>query len=153
MIKAIVEIPVGSMYKYEVDKESGRLVIDRPLIQPIPYNYGYVPNTLFKDGDPLDVCIIGRYPIVALTEVKIVPIGVFVCMDQLESDDKIVAIVEGQFIAEKNLFEMLKEVRYYLETYKAGFNVLSFESENQALETINWSLENYKKSKDGSLQV
>ncbi len=54
-VDAIVEIPYGSMYKYEVDKETGQLTIDRPLLSPLPYNYGYIPNTLHGDGDPLDV--------------------------------------------------------------------------------------------------
>jgi inorganic pyrophosphatase len=120
-VYAIVEIPCGSMYKYEVNKESGQLTVDRHLPHPLPYNYGYIPNTLHEDGDPLDVCIIGCYPIYPLAVVKVVLLGAFKCIDNGVSDDKILAVVSGENWSDEEI--MIEKVKHYLSTYKEGFVV------------------------------
>lgn len=120
-VDAVVEIPHGSMYKYEVDKKTGQLKVDRILPQPIPYNYGYIPHTLHSDGDPLDVCIIGSYPIHPLANVKLRLLGAFLCTDNGVSDDKLLAVVSGEEWSDEEI--MIEKVKYYLSTYKEGFVV------------------------------
>jgi inorganic pyrophosphatase len=122
-IEAIVEIPRGSMYKYEMDKSTGLLVVDRPLPVELPYNYGYIPDTLHGDGDPLDICIVGAHPIYPLTKVKVSIIGAFLCNDNGMSDDKLVGIVVGESYFDEEIAKYLDEVRHYLSTYKKGFCV------------------------------
>lgn len=135
-VDAIVEIPHGSYYKYEIDKKTGQLVIDRPLPHPLPYNYGYVPNTLHEDGDPLDICIIGTHPIVSLTKVSVVILGAFKCIDNGESDDKLVAAVVGEH------FSLLEQelakgaIRHYLSTYKEGFEVKEWVGPEEAYQIV-----------------
>lgn len=120
-VDAVVEIPSGSMYKYEVDKKTGQLTVDRPLPQPLSYNYGYIPNTLHEDGDPLDVCIIGLYPICPLANVKVRLLGAFKCTDNGVSDDKLLAVVSGENWSDEEV--MIERVKFYLSTYKEGFVV------------------------------
>lgn len=123
-VSAVVEIPLGSSYKYEVDKRTGHLVLDRPLNTPIPYNYGYIPKTLHDDGDPLDVCIIGVNPIVPLARTSVVLLGAFLCEDNGFSDHKLVGFVEGETVT--YLQFMIDQVKEYLSCYKSGFIVKSF---------------------------
>src|SRR5271166_4032705 len=108
-IDGVVEIPFGSMFKYEVDKVTGLLTIDRPLPVALPYNYGYVPNTLHADGDPTDICIIDIYPIQSLTRVKLILLGAFICTDNGCSDDKLVAVVKGN---ENQYIRTFEQVNY-----------------------------------------
>jgi inorganic pyrophosphatase len=139
-ITVIVEIPYASWYKYEVDKQTGNLVVDRPLPAPLPYNYGYVPNTLHADGDPLDVCIIGRYPIQPLSKIKVKLIGAFKCIDNGCSDDKLLAIVPGQDYSEGIDVEV---VRHYLSTYKEGFTVVERVGAEEAYRILMQDVEAY----------
>lgn len=145
-LKAKVEISMGSRYKYEVDKVTGELTVDRPLTEPIPYNYGYIENTLYKDGDPLDVCIIGKSPIMPLATAKVIPIGAFICNDNGAQDDKLVAYVEGDSLTGLELAEKVMEVKHYLSSYKEGFVVQSYEDIGTAFDIYEWSLENAKTS-------
>lgn len=145
-IRAVIEIPHGARYKYEIDKVTGNLTIDRPLPAFLPYNYGYIENTLYKDGDPLDVCVIGQFPIAPLTRVDVVPIGIFMCNDNGESDEKVVAYVKGENHDKCFVDEALRQIAYYLATYKDGFHVLSYENADIALEIHDWSIENAKTS-------
>lgn len=147
-ITAIVEIPHGSMYKYEVDKNSGNLVIDRPLSEPLPYNYGYVPNTLHGDGDPLDICIVGRNPIFPLTKVKVVLLGAFLCEDNGQSDDKLVGAVVNEIHSYHGLEALLpiykNQIERYLTTYKSGFIVKEWVDSEKAYEILMKDLDTYQ---------
>ena len=69
-INAIIEIPYGSNIKYEVDKDSGAVVVDRVMYSAMfyPANYGFVPNTLADDGDPVDILVLNEYPLQARSE-------------------------------------------------------------------------------------
>jgi len=140
IIDSIVEIPRGSTYKYELDEETGQLYIDRPLPSPLPYNYGFVPDTLYEDGDPLDVCIIGD-PIVPKALVRVEVVGAFLCDDNGDKDDKIVAKVVGEELP-LPLFTHLDVVCDYLETYKEGFKVLNFVGAEDAMKIVQESLVN-----------
>jgi inorganic pyrophosphatase len=148
-VDVIVEIPHGSIYKYEVDKTTGTLVIDRPLRKKLPYNYGYVPNTLHEDGDPLDVCILSNNPIYPLTKVKVNIVGALKCKDNGFSDDKLLAIVVGDapnlyyggFFTEEALTQ---EIIDYLSTYKEGFVVESQLSSKEAYQILMHDIQAYQ---------
>lgn len=145
-IDVIVEIPNGSRYKYEVDKKTGQLIVDRPLPAPIPYNYGYVPNTLHGDGDPLDVCIIGVHPIAPLAKVKVILLGALICEDNGESDDKLIVHVVGEDeIALMQSF-LIAHVTNYLSCYKEGFVVKGFVGPEEAQEILMKDIQSFQVS-------
>jgi inorganic pyrophosphatase len=91
---AVVEIPLGSSNKYELDKASGLLRLDRVLHSAVHYpaNYGFIPQTLADDGDPLDVLILSSDPVYPMTLLTARPIGLMTMMDQNELDYKIIAV-------------------------------------------------------------
>lgn len=91
---AIIEIPKGSTNKYELDKETGLLRLDRVLYSAVyyPADYGFIPRTFCDDGDPLDVLVLGQEPVFPLTIVEARAIGVMRMRDEKGVDDKIVAI-------------------------------------------------------------
>src|ERR1700760_2419799 len=94
IVNAVIEIPKGSKTKYELDKNSGLIRVDRILFSSVHYpaNYGFFPQTLSPDGDPLDVLVLGQEAVVPLAIVRAKPIGVMKMLDQGESDDKIIAV-------------------------------------------------------------
>ena len=91
---AVIEIPQGSKTKYELDKETGLLKLDRILYTSTHYpsNYGFIPRTYAEDGDPLDVLVLCSETIFPLALVKCYPIGVISMIDNGDPDDKIIAI-------------------------------------------------------------
>lgn len=95
--QAIVEIPQGSRIKYELDKSSGIIKMDRLLSSSFEYplNYGFIPRTLGVDGDPLDILVLTHSPLVPLCIVKSKVIGIMRMIDRGIADDKIVAIAEN----------------------------------------------------------
>lgn len=94
-INVIIEVPVGSApVKYELDKASGALFVDRFLHTSMHYpcNYGFVPHTLSDDGDPVDVLVVARHPIVPGAVVKVRPVGVLVMTDEKGEDEKVLSV-------------------------------------------------------------
>ena len=94
-INVIVEIPQGgSPVKYELDKASGAVFVDRFLHTAMfyPGNYGFVPHTLAEDGDPIDVLVVGQVPVVPGAVVRCRPIGVLLMEDEAGPDEKIIAV-------------------------------------------------------------
>lgn len=91
---ACVEISSGSKNKYELDKESGALILDRILFTAThyPHNYGFIPKTLSDDGDPLDVLVLCSEPMVPLSLTVCYPIGVLNMLDNGKKDEKIIAV-------------------------------------------------------------
>jgi inorganic pyrophosphatase len=91
---AFIEIPQGSKVKYELDKETGLLRVDRVLFSAVHYpaNYGFIPRTYCDDGDPLDVLVLGQEPVVPMCIMRARAIGVFQMRDEKGKDDKIVAV-------------------------------------------------------------
>jgi len=91
---AVIEIPKGEKNKYEMDKESGLLILDRVLYTSTHYpaNYGFIPRTYASDNDPLDVLVICQESIVPMTLVRCYPIGVIKMIDDEQKDEKIIAI-------------------------------------------------------------
>ena len=92
--EALIEIPKGSKAKYELDKETGLLRLDRVLYTSTVYpaNYGFIPKTLAEDGDPLDVLVLCNEQIFPMTLVRCSPIGVIQMVDGDELDEKIIAV-------------------------------------------------------------
>ena len=91
---AVIEIPKGSQCKYELDKHTGLLRLDRVLYTSTHYpaNYGFIPRTYADDGDPLDVLVLCNMPLYPLTLVQVYPIGVMRMIDGGKLDDKIIAL-------------------------------------------------------------
>ncbi len=123
---AVIEIPKGSKCKYELDKFTGLLSLDRVLYTSTHYpaNYGFIPRTYADDGDPLDVLVLGGEPIYPLTLVRVYPIGVMRMIDGGAIDDKIIAIAHNdpnyndiRSIEElpKHVFE---EMMHFFRVYK-----------------------------------
>ena len=125
-IPAIIEVPKGSQVKYELDKESGLVKVDRILYSSVHYpaNYGFIPQTYCEDNDPLDILVLGQEPIVPLSIMRARPIGVLKMIACGEADDKIIAIHEDD--PEYNVFtdiaqlppHILKMLQRFFEDYK-----------------------------------
>lgn len=124
---AVVEIPKGSKNKYELDKETGLLRLDRVLYTSTRYpaNYGFIPHTLSLDGDPLDVLIFCQEDIAPMTLVVCKPIGILGMIDEQETDEKIIAVpLHDPSMSDYDDIEQLpghlkKEIRHFFEVYKS----------------------------------
>lgn len=124
--QAVIEIPKGSKVKYELDKPSGLLRVDRILYSSVVYpaNYGFIPQTLGDDHDPLDVLVLMQEPVVPLSILNVRPIGMMRMMDQGEGDEKIICVhlddpEYNRYTAIKQLPpHRLVEVRRFFEDYK-----------------------------------
>jgi inorganic pyrophosphatase len=125
--QAVIEIPKGSKVKYELDKETGLLRVDRILSSSViyPASYGFIPQTLGDDHDPLDVLVLMQEPVVPLSILRVRPIGMMTMLDQGENDEKIICIHlddpeyrEYTDIAQLPTHRM-NEVRRFFEDYKA----------------------------------
>lgn len=123
---AVIEIPKGSKNKYELDKESGLLILDRILYTSTHYpaNYGFIPRTLSEDGDPLDVLVLCQEKLEPLSIIECYPIGMITMIDEDEADEKIVAIpVNDPFLNSYNDLSELPqhqfhEIKHFFEVYK-----------------------------------
>ena len=122
--KALIEINKGSRSKYEIDKETGFLTLDRELLMPYPANYGFIPQTYCGDHDPLDVLVLGQEAVIPLSIMTAKPIGVMKMVDQGEADDKIIAVLESDPFWDEikdlsDLSNVLKSrLEHYFMTYK-----------------------------------
>ena len=125
-INVIIEIGKGSKNKYEIDKKTGLIALDRVMHtgQDYPFDYGFVPRTLWHDGDPVDVVIISTYAFAPGVLVKVRPVGVMNVLDSGEGDDKLIAVPKEDPRFEHILDigdvnkHTLKEIRHFFETYK-----------------------------------
>ncbi len=125
-ISAIIEIPKNSMLKYELDKATGLMKLDRVLYSAVHYpgDYGFIPQTYWDDNDPLDIIILSSFPVYPRTIVHVRPIGVIHMIDGDERDDKIIAVYTGdpRFHKYRDITDIpehnLLELRHFFETYK-----------------------------------
>ncbi|KAF5828080.1 inorganic pyrophosphatase [Dunaliella salina] len=130
LINCVVEIPQGSKVKYELDKDTGLLFVDRILYSSVvyPHNYGFVPKTLCEDGDPIDVLVLMQEPVVPMCFLRARPIGVMEMMDSGEKDDKIIAVHadDPEFKGFTDISQLpphrLQEIRRFFEDYKKNEN-------------------------------
>ena len=101
-LNVIIEVPLGGEpIKYEIDKASGAMFVDRYLYTPMRYpcNYGFIPHTLSEDGDPLDVMVIGQRAVVPGAVVRVRPIGVVLMEDEKGIDEKVIAVPHHKLTA------------------------------------------------------
>ncbi len=157
LVKGIVEISQGSKAKYEVDKKSGLLKLDRVVFAAFhyPINYGFIPQTLGEDGDPLDILVLSQIPIQPLCLVKTKVIGYMEMIDNGEKDEKIIAVAQGDMsVSHINSIEELPEnykleMKHFFSEYKTLSKktviVDEFLPANAALRIIEECIERYEK--------
>ncbi|MBL7056138.1 inorganic diphosphatase [Candidatus Woesearchaeota archaeon] len=155
-VNVVVEVPKDCKLKYELDKETGLLKLDRALYSAVHYpgDYGFIPKTYWDDDDPLDVLILSNFPIFPMTLVQVRPIGVLEMEDDNEMDDKIICVHanDPRFNRYKELEDipehMLLEIKHFFETYKELQNkkvkVLNLKDSKAAKECIQKGLMLYK---------
>ncbi len=131
-INVVIEIPKGSKNKLEIDKATGLIKLDRAMktSQDYPFDYGFVPQTLWEDGDALDVIILTTYPLFPGILVEARPVAVMRMIDSGEGDDKVIAVPKSdpRWEGVKDLSDInphtVKEIQHFLETYKSIDNKL-----------------------------
>ncbi|MCR9154286.1 MAG: inorganic diphosphatase [Croceimicrobium sp.] len=156
-VNGIIEIPQNTRAKYELDKESGMLKMDRVLYSSMyyPANYGFIPQTYCDDKDPLDIVVLSQISVVPMCMVSARVIGVMRMLDGGELDDKIIAVAENDMSVNhiNDISELpvhfLKELKNFFEDYKKLENktveVEDFQDAEIAREIVNQSLRDYKK--------
>lgn len=157
VVNGIIEIPKGIRAKYELDKETGLLRLDRVLFSSVyyPANYGFIPQTYCEDNDPLDILIISQIDIVPLCIVSAKVIGVMRMIDGGEADDKIIAVAAGDPSVNhiNDISELpqhfISEMRNFFEDYKKLENktvvVEDFQNKATALNIVEKAIEDYSK--------
>jgi inorganic pyrophosphatase len=126
VFNTVIEIPRGSTNKYEVDQETGLIHLDRVLYSPLfyPFDYGYIPQTLYLDGDPLDVLVLLTHPTFPGCVIEVSAIGVLKMSDEKGPDEKILAVAkkDPRYGYRETLEQLnehtLKELRHFFEVYK-----------------------------------
>lgn len=152
---AVIEIPMGSSVKYELDKSTGLLKLDRILYSAVyyPANYGFIPQTFAEDGDPLDVLVLCQEPVAPLTLVNARAIGLMTMVDMGKRDHKILAIAsyDPEYHDIREFDELpshkLAMLRRFFQDYKQlegkTVEVDEFQSAESALPIIESALEEY----------
>lgn len=158
IVNALIEIPQGSKSKYEIDKKTGLLKLDRVIYSSFhyPVNYGFIPQTLGKDGDPLDILVMCSEAIQPLCLVEAFVIGNMQMVDSGLIDDKIIAVavkdpgvnyITNLDEVPQHFFSVLKN---YFEQYKVLENkkveINDFQEKETAFDIINESIEFYKQT-------
>lgn len=159
-VNVIIEIPKGSPNKYEIDKETGLIALDRAnyTASPYPFDYGFVPQTLWEDNDAIDVIVLTTYPLDTGILVRVRPVAVMEMIDNGESDWKIIGVpVDDKRWDDVHDLEdlnkhMLKEYMHFFETYKdlktgkrATVQVPGYHSKEKAIEALLKGKELYEK--------
>jgi inorganic pyrophosphatase len=128
-VNVIIEVPMNAdPVKYEMDKDSGAIFVDRFIATPMyyPCNYGFVPNTLSDDGDPCDVLVVSDYPVISGAVISAKPVGVLIMEDEKGMDEKIIAVPAKKLNSQYENIESYKElpenlinkIRHFFENYK-----------------------------------
>ena len=128
-VNALIEIPIGGKpIKYELDKKSGRMIVDRFLNSAMNYpgNYGFVPHTLSEDGDPIDILVVSNTPVMSGAIIPAVPVGVILMEDESGKDEKIIAVPAarlGPYFDDIKDYKDLKkvfrdEIEHFFKHYK-----------------------------------
>ena len=154
---AVIEISKGSKCKYELDKETGMLRLDRVLYTATHYpaNYGFIPRTYADDGDPLDVLVLCSEPIVPMTLVQVYPIGAMRMIDGGKLDDKIIAVPvsDPTYRGTQSIDELpphiFDEIMHFFTVYKQLENkqtaVKTLFDYKEAIEIVRLAIESYEK--------
>ncbi|ADV65354.1 inorganic diphosphatase [Desulfurococcus mucosus] len=127
-VYVVIEIPVNSGVKYELDKETGLLFVDRVLYTSMvyPFNYGFIPGTLEEDGDPVDVLVVSSEPLVPGSVIKARPVGVLETEDEKGRDAKIIAVpadkVDPRYSGVRDIGDIpepvKQRIKHFFEHYK-----------------------------------
>ncbi|SFV68071.1 Inorganic pyrophosphatase [hydrothermal vent metagenome] len=143
-IKAIIEVPLNSAIKYEIDKDSGAIEVDRVLYSAMHYpaNYGFVANTLSDDGDPADILVLCDYPLQAGSFIKCRLVGVLMTEDESGGDEKLIAVPTVK------IDPTLNRIKNFFETYKMlepnkWVKVSGFKDKAAATEILDKAIKNY----------
>jgi inorganic pyrophosphatase len=159
----VIEVPMGSKNKYELDKETGLLKLDRVLYSAVHYpaNYGFIPRTFCEDGDPLDALVLGQEPVNPLTMMDARAIGVMRMRDEKGLDDKIIAVsvkdpAVSDYVDHSQLpAHLLREIRRFFEDYKTLEHkqvvVEDFMGPVDAIRIVREGLDMYRKLRRGEL--
>lgn len=165
LVRTVIEIPKGSKNKYELDKHSGLIRVDRVLYSSMHYpaNYGFIPQTYCEDHDPLDILVLGQETVVPLTIMTAKAIGVMKMKDQGEEDDKIIAVHanDPEYVHYNSIHELpphrINELRGFFTDYKALENkevvVEEFLDRDEAITVIREALELYKANREMLLKL
>ncbi len=156
VVNGIIEIPQNTRAKYELDKETGLLKMDRVIYSSMyyPHNYGFIPQTYCDDQDPLDILVLSKISIVPMCLVEAKVIGVMRMLDGGEMDDKIIAVANNDMSVQhfNDISELpahyIKEMRNFFEDYKKLENktvaVEDFQNAEIAKEILEQSIKDYK---------
>ncbi|RLG87733.1 MAG: inorganic diphosphatase [Thermoprotei archaeon] len=159
-VYVVIEIPMGSNIKYEIDKETGLIFVDRILFTAMyyPFNYGFIPGTLEEDGDPVDVLVLGYDKLHPGVVIKARPIGVLETEDEKGKDAKIVAVpiekVDPRFENIKDISDLPSNIReriaHFFEHYKElekgkWVKVIGWKNREEALKRIEEAIKRYNK--------
>lgn len=160
VVNAVIEIPAGSKVKYELEKETGLLVVDRILYSSVRYpaNYGFIPQTYCEDHDPLDILVLCQEAVVPMSLMRARPIGVIKMIDQGEHDDKIIAVHadDPEFNSYHDVSQLpphrMNEVKAFFADYKSLENktveVGQILGAMEARKVLNDSIELYEQHKE-----
>jgi len=155
IFNCVVEIPRGSKVKYELDKKTGLIKVDRVLYSSVvyPHNYGFIPRTLCEDNDPMDVLVLMQEPVTPGCFLRAKAIGLMPMIDQGENDDKIIAVCadDPEYKHYNDIKELaphrLAEIRRFFEDYKKNENkevaVNDFLPSTAAFSAIQYSMDLY----------
>jgi len=159
-LNAVIEIPYGANIKYEIDKDSGAVVVDRVMYSAMfyPANYGFIPNTLADDGDPADILVLNEYPLQAGCVIPCRLIGVLIMEDESGKDEKLLAVpvtkIDPRFEGIKTLDDLpkatLDKIKNFFETYKMlepnkWVKVKEYQGKDEATALLQNAINNYKK--------
>jgi len=155
----IIEIPRHSRNKYEIDKKTGLIALDRALhtAQDYPVDYGFIPQTLWYDDDPLDCIVLTTFPLSPGIVVRARFVGLLKMIDDGDSDDKVIAVPthDPRWDKVKDIEDInshtLKEVAHFFETYKGlqdvKVEIKGYQGANEAREAFDKAREMYEKAK------
>ena len=155
-MNVIIEIPAGSKNKYEINKETGLIMLDRAMhtAQDYPTDYGFVPQTFYDDGDALDVIVLSTFPLCQGVLVKVRPVGVIYLTDDGDADDKILGVPtnDPRWDHIKDVGDInqhtLKTIQHFFETYKGLQNKIvkigKIGGAKEAKEAFHYSKKMYK---------
>jgi inorganic pyrophosphatase len=158
-VDVLIEISKNSNVKYELDKEKNRIRVDRFLYTAMnfPFNYGFIPETLADDGDPVDVVVLSYASIFPGSLIKVIPIGVLEMEDEAGQDEKIIAVPLKKIDPFWGIYENIDDIpqiykdqiKHFFENYKTlepgkWVKIKNWLNKEKAEELINKALENYK---------
>lgn len=165
VVNALIEIPKGSKAKYEIDKKSGLIKMDRILYSSVHYpaNYGFIPQTYCGDKDPLDILVLGQEVAVPLCIMRARPIGVMKMLDQGEADDKVIAVHadDPEFATIRELNDLpphrIKEIQQFFLDYKVlekkTVQIDRFSPREEALAVIKEAIDFYREKRTELLRA